>query len=244
MSKLRADLLLVQSGLMPTRAKARDAIAAGLVHADGKPVRKPSELLDPSSTVTASLPHPWVSRAGIKLEAALKAFDIEVTGRTCLDVGASTGGFTQVLLTRGAAQVYAVDVGHDQLDPSLRADPRVINLEGLDARALRRDDLGANLPDLLVADVSFIGLEKVLPPVLGVLEQPLDVVVLVKPQFQAGPARVGKRGLVDPDTARIIAEEVRNLLDGLSGLRVQSMIDSPVTGGDGNHEFLLWAIRP
>ena len=223
-TKVRADLLLVSRGLIATRAKAREAIEAGLVQSGDRIITKPAELLDPDCPLKAQLAYHWVSRAGVKLVAALDAFNVDVTDRQCLDVGASTGGFTQVLLARGAAHVIAVDVGRDQLDESLRQDARVTSLEGTDARHLSADDLGEPAPDLVVMDVSFIGLEKILPSLLDALPEPVEIVALVKPQFQAGPKRVGKRGIVEAATALIISEEVRIEIQGMGGLDVIAMI--------------------
>ena len=206
-------------------------------------INKPAELLDPDCPLKAQLAYHWVSRAGLKLVAALDAFGVDVTGRQCLDIGASTGGFTQVLLARGAAHVVAVDVGRDQLDDSLRDDPRITSLEGQDARSLTGDHLGDPAPEIVVMDVSFIGIEKILPSLLAVLPDCVEVVALVKPQFQAGPKRVGKRGIVESETALIIAEEVREHLQGMDGLNIVAMIESPIAGGDGNREFLLHAKR-
>jgi 23S rRNA (cytidine1920-2'-O)/16S rRNA (cytidine1409-2'-O)-methyltransferase len=242
MIKVRADLLLVSRGLISTRAKAREAIEAGLV-TSGSIIAKPSELLDPDCPLKAQLAYHWVSRAGLKLVAALDAFEVDVTNRYCLDIGASTGGFTQVLLARGAAHVIAVDVGRDQLDISLRNHPMITSLEGKDARDLSVEDLGEELPSLVVMDVSFIGVEKLLPSILAILANDIELVVLVKPQFQAGPKRVGKRGIVDPQVASEIGEEVRDLINDMQGMVVISMIDSPISGGDGNREFLLHAKR-
>lgn len=241
--RIRADILLVSRGLIATRAKAREAIEAGLVHSGERQINKPAELLDADCPLKAQLAYHWVSRAGVKLVAALDAFGVDVTDRQCLDIGASTGGFTQVLLARGAAHVIAVDVGRDQLDESLRQDDRITSLEGQDARDLTPDDLGEPAPDLVVMDVSFIGLEKILPSLLEALPQEVELVALVKPQFQAGPKRVGKRGIVEAGTALIISEEVRVELQGMGGLDVISMIESPIAGGDGNREFLLHAKR-
>jgi 23S rRNA (cytidine1920-2'-O)/16S rRNA (cytidine1409-2'-O)-methyltransferase len=209
MIKMRADLLLVSRGLIATRAKAREAIEAGLVQTGSRTITKPAEMLDPDCPLKAQLAYHWVSRAGLKLVAALDAFGIDATGRYCLDIGASTGGFTQVLLARGAAHVVAVDVGREQLDDSLRGNPQITSLEGQDARDLQEEDLGEPLPDLIVMDVSFIGIEKILPSLLKVLPPAFELVALVKPQFQAGPKRVGKRGIVDSDIAVLISEEVR-----------------------------------
>ena len=242
-ARIRADILLVSRGLIATRAKAREAIEAGLVHSGERLINKPAELLDPDCPLKAQLAYHWVSRAGLKLVAALDAFGVDVTDRQCLDIGASTGGFTQVLLARGAAHVVAVDVGRDQLDDSLRDHPQITSLEGQDARHLTADDLGEPAPDLVVMDVSFIGLEKILPSLLEALPQEVELVALVKPQFQAGPKRVGKRGIVEAATALIIAEEVRVDLQGMGGLDVLTMMESPIAGGDGNREFLLHAKR-
>lgn len=242
-ARIRADLLLVSRGLIATRAKAREAIEAGLVHSGERQINKPAELLDPDCPLKAQLAYHWVSRAGIKLVAALDAFNVDVTDRQCLDIGSSTGGFTQVLLARGAAHVIAVDVGRDQLDESLRQDERITSLEGQDARDLTADDLGEPAPDLVVMDVSFIGLEKILPSLLEALPPSVELVALVKPQFQAGPKRVGKRGIVEAATALIISEEVRVEIQGMGGLDVIAMIESPIAGGDGNREFLLHAKR-
>ncbi|GIU66946.1 TlyA family RNA methyltransferase [Candidatus Phycosocius spiralis] len=243
MERQRADLLLVSRGLIATRAKARQAIKAGLVRSGEKIIQKASELLETDCPLTAELAYHWVSRAGLKLVAALDKFDVMVSDRYCLDLGASTGGFTQVLLSRGVAHVVSVDVGRDQLDAKLRDNQKITLLEGTDARTLSQDDLGVPLPDLVVMDVSFIGLEKILPHILPLVAPNADLIALVKPQFQAGPSRVGKRGIVDPDVAAVIAEEVRLELDGLCGFQVLSMMESPIAGGDGNREYLLHARR-
>jgi 23S rRNA (cytidine1920-2'-O)/16S rRNA (cytidine1409-2'-O)-methyltransferase len=243
MTKQRVDLLLVAKGLSPTRAKARAAIEAGLVQANGRIVQKPSEMLDEDCDLTAGAAFAWVSRAGAKLVAGLDAFGIHPDGRICLDIGASTGGFSEVLLDRGAAYVYAVDVGRGQLDPSLAIHPRLSNLEALDARELTSEHLGEQQPDLIVADVSFIGLEKVLPSPLALCASTANLIALIKPQFQAGPARVGKGGIVNPALAEVIAQETIKALDGIQGFQFVAMIDSPITGADGNREFLLHARR-
>lgn len=243
MTKIRADLLLVARGLLPTRGKAREAIEAGLVTSGGRVIGKPADMLDPDCPLKAERAHPWVSRAGLKLVAALDSFGVPVTGRYCLDIGASTGGFTQVLLARGAAHIVAVDVGRDQLDLSLRGHPQITSLEGQDARTLTQAHIGDPMPDLIVMDVSFIGVEKVIPHLLTILPKPLDIIVLVKPQFQAGPKRVGKGGIVESSVAADIAGEVRDIIDALEGLDVINLIDSPIAGGDGNREFLLYARR-
>ncbi|MFN3686386.1 TlyA family RNA methyltransferase [Salinarimonas sp.] len=240
MTRKRADLLLVERGFFESRARAQAAIQAGLVTADGRVVRKASEAVEADAAIEAQAPHPWVSRGGVKLEAALDAFRLDPTGRTCLDVGASTGGFTQVLLARGAARVIAVDVGRDQLHASLRADPRVLSLEGTDARSL---DLGA-LPGpvtLLVADVSFVSATIALAPVLPRMGPGAELVCLVKPQFEAGRAALDKNGIVREESARQAAcARVETFLVE-AGWRILGLVPSPVAGGDGNLEYLIGA---
>jgi 23S rRNA (cytidine1920-2'-O)/16S rRNA (cytidine1409-2'-O)-methyltransferase len=238
----RADVLLVELGLFESRAKARAAIEAGGVTADDRPVRRASDLLDETAKVEALAAHSWVGRGALKLVAALDAWPVVVAGRTVLDVGASTGGFTEVCLARGAARVYAVDVGRGQLHPRLAADPRVIDLETVDARALNAS-LIPQRPGLIVTDVSFIGLAKALPAALTLAASDADLVALVKPQFEVGPERVGKGGLVKDEAARQAAlAEVAAFLEA-AGWTVQGTMESPIAGGDGNRELLLWARR-
>lgn len=234
MTRVRADVLLVARGLAESRAKARAAIEAGGVLADGAVVAKPSDLIAEDAALHVTPPHPWVSRGGVKLAAALDAFGVDPSGRVCLDVGASTGGFTQVLLARGAARVYAVDVGHGQLHASLRGDPRVIDLERADARDLTRE-LIAEAPTLIVCDASFIGAAKVLATPLALAAGRADLVVLIKPQFEAGP---GKGGVLGEEDARAAAALAINALDGLEGFAHSASMDSPIRGGDGNLEIL------
>lgn len=242
MERRRADLLLVERGLFESRAKARAAIEAGMVTADGEPVSRPSQLVAADAAIVAEPAHPWVSRAGLKLDHALSLWPVSVEGRTALDVGASTGGFTQVLLSRGAARVYAVDVGHGQLHASLAVDPRVAALEGLDARNLTR----AHLPDppsLIVCDASFIGLAKILPVPLSLATPDADLIALVKPQFEVGPHLVGKGGIVRDAGARQAAvRAVAAWLDS-QGWTVQAEAESPIPGGEGAREHLIWARR-
>jgi 23S rRNA (cytidine1920-2'-O)/16S rRNA (cytidine1409-2'-O)-methyltransferase len=240
MAKIRADSLLVARGLADSRAKARAAIEAGGVRADGRVVLKASELLDEDLALTAQPAHPWVGRGALKLAAALNLWPVAVEGRTVLDVGASTGGFTEVCLARGAARVFAVDVGRGQLHARLRDDARVASLEGTDARALTAA-LIPQAPDLIVCDASFIGLAKVLPAALGLARDDADLIALVKPQFEVGPDRVGKGGIVKDAAARDQAlSEVAAFLDA-AGWQVIATADSPITGADGNREFLLHA---
>ncbi|MBW8813846.1 MAG: TlyA family RNA methyltransferase [Caulobacterales bacterium] len=240
--KTRADVLLVARGLFESRAKARAAIEAGGVTADGRPVLKAAELLADDAQIAAQPAHPWVGRGALKLAHALALWPVAVEGRVVLDVGASTGGFTEVCLARGAARVYAVDVGHGQLHPSLAADPRVVSLEGLDARTLT-PVLVPQAPGLIVTDVSFISLAKALPAALALAAPDADLVALVKPQFEVGRDRVGKGGLVNDPAARADAVEgVSGFLEA-AGWRVRATADSPIAGGDGNCEYLLWASR-
>jgi 23S rRNA (cytidine1920-2'-O)/16S rRNA (cytidine1409-2'-O)-methyltransferase len=237
----RIDLALVARGFFESRARAREAIEAGLVRVDGRPVRKPSETVAADAAIEAEAPHPWVSRAGLKLVAGLEAFGVDPAGATCLDLGASTGGFTQVLLARGAARVHAVDVGRDQLHASLRGDPRIVSMEGLDARALRADMFAAP-PSLVVSDVSFISLRLVLPHALALAAPEATLVALVKPQFEAGRGHVAKGVVRDPAVHARVCEEIAALVAGL-GWRVLGIVPSPIAGGDGNREFLLGAKR-
>ena len=237
----RADRLLVERGLFESRAKAQAAIAAGLVTADGVAVGKASDAIATDAVVQAAPAHPWVSRGGIKLAAALDHFRIDPQDRVCLDVGASTGGFTHVLLARGARRIYAVDVGRGQLHASLRARPEIVALEATDIRALS-PALLPEPPDLVVADVSFISLKLVLPPALALAKQQAQVVALIKPQFEAGRAEL-KKGIVrDPKLHQLVCDDIALCVAAL-GWQVLGIIPSPVTGGDGNREFLLGARR-
>ncbi len=238
---MRIDQLLVARGVFDSRARARAAIEAGLVKADGRTVAKPSEKVAEDAVIEAEAAHRWVGRGALKLERALELWPVAVEGRVVLDVGASTGGFTEVCLDRGAAQVFAVDVGTGQLHPSVAADPRVVNLEKTDARDLT-PQLIAEAPSLIVCDASFISLLKVLPVALELAASGADLITLVKPQFEAeGPKAVGKKGVVkDPEAHAAAVTRVRDWLEA-GGWRVREVADSPITGGDGNVEFLLWA---
>ena len=238
----RADRLLVDLGHFESRASARAAIEAGCVTANGKLVTKPSMPLSADAKIEATLAHPWVSRGGLKLIHALDAFGISPEGLRCLDVGASTGGFTDVLLSRGAAHVIAVDVGRGQLHHKLTGDPRVTSLEATDARDLTPDILGSS-PDLIVCDASFISLEKLLGVPLSLAVEGGQLVTLFKPQFQVGRQHVGKGGIVSNKTAATRAETAFcEWLNGQSW-RVKRQIDSPIKGGDGNAERLVWAVK-
>lgn len=237
----RADQLLVDRGLFESRAKAQAAIEAGLVTADEKVVLKPSEQIPADAKLQASAAHPYVSRGGVKLAAALDHFGFDPKGRICLDVGASTGGFAQVLLERGARRIYAVDVGTDQLHKSLRARPEIISLDSTDIRQLSPDGLDEPA-DLVSIDVSFISLKLTLPSALGLARSPAQLVALIKPQFEAGPGAV-KKGIVrDGALQQAICDDIARFVASL-GWRMLGVIPSPILGGDGNAEFLLGAIR-
>jgi 23S rRNA (cytidine1920-2'-O)/16S rRNA (cytidine1409-2'-O)-methyltransferase len=240
-SRQRADLALVERKLFESRAKAQEAIAAGLVRADGRILRKASEPISASAQVEASAPYPWVSRGGVKLDAALDAFGFNPAGLVCLDVGASTGGFTHVLLSRGARDVVAIDVGRGQLHPDLVNDPRVKLREATDARSLTKDSL-PNPPQLVTFDVSFISLILVLPPVLSLASASAKLVALIKPQFEAGPSHVVKGIVKDPAVHEKVCAGIKTLIQSL-GWRVEGLIASPIEGGDGNREFLVGATR-
>lgn len=237
MTRQRIDQLLVETGLFATRSLARAAVEAGLVRADGVVVDKPSRQVETTASLVAAAPFATVSRAGEKLRAALDACGDSVAGLICLDLGASTGGFTDLLLQRGASRVYAVDVGHGQLHPRLVDDHRVVNLEGLDARAITAVEV-PEMVDILVGDLSFIGLAKAVPAGLARLEPGGRLILLVKPQFEAGPG-AGKHGIIRDAAvhARVLAQ-VSTEMSGL-GIAVEALIPSPVEGGDGNREFLL-----
>ena len=239
----RLDQLLVQRGLAESRARAKAAIEAGRVTVDGAPARAASQPVGEDAVVTYADAHRWVGRGALKLDHALTLWPVPVEGRTVLDVGASTGGFTEVCLDRGAARVFAIDVGSGQMHPRVASDPRVTNLERTDARDLT-PDLIPQPPQLIVCDASFIGLAKVLPAALSLAAPDADLVTLVKPQFEAeGPKGVGKKGVVkDPEAHQSAVASVSTWLEG-QGWAVQETTESPISGGDGNLEFLLWAKR-
>jgi 23S rRNA (cytidine1920-2'-O)/16S rRNA (cytidine1409-2'-O)-methyltransferase len=239
--RVRIDRLLVERGLFESRAKAQQAIAAGLVAADGTIITKPAEEVSSDAALQAAPAHPWVSRGGVKLAAALDHFGIDPSDRICLDVGASTGGFTQVLLARRARRVYAVDVGRGQLHASLRERPDVIAIEATDIRKLEPARFEV-LPDFVAVDVSFIPLKLVLPAALALAQPAAETVVLVKPQYEAGPGHVRKGLVRDPAVHQRVCEDVAALIASL-GWTVLGLIPSPIPGGDGNHEFLIAARR-
>ncbi|MGH6788150.1 MAG: TlyA family RNA methyltransferase [Pseudolabrys sp.] len=240
-TRLRADRLLVERGLFESRARAQAAIAAGLVTANDVPVRKASDEIEIDAALAATPAHPYVSRGGVKLAAALDHFGFDPRGRICLDVGASTGGFTQVLLERGAAKIYAVDVGHGQLHASLRARPEIISMEGIDVRTLSPARLGDRL-ELVTIDVSFVSLKLALPPALALAKLHAQLVALIKPQFEAGRAAVKKGVVRDKQIHAAVCDDIAAFVAAL-GWRVADVMPSPITGGDGNAEFLLGATR-
>jgi 23S rRNA (cytidine1920-2'-O)/16S rRNA (cytidine1409-2'-O)-methyltransferase len=237
----RIDRLLVERGLFESRAKAQAAIEAGLVSADDYIVRKAAEEISTDARLIASPAHPYVSRGGVKLAAALDHFGFDPRGRVCLDVGASTGGFTQVLLERGAKRVYAVDVGRGQLHEKLRARPEVESFEESDIRKIS-PAVFRKTPDLVVVDVSFISLKLVLPHALRLLAHRAQLVALIKPQFEAGPAAVKKGVVRDGTVHAAVSADISALVTSL-GWRVLGITPSPIEGGDGNTEFLLGATR-
>jgi 23S rRNA (cytidine1920-2'-O)/16S rRNA (cytidine1409-2'-O)-methyltransferase len=239
--KQRADRLLVARGLFDSRAKAQAAITAGLVTANEIPVRKASEEIAVDATLSATPAHPFVSRGGVKLAAALDHFGFAARGKVCLDVGASTGGFTQVLVERGALKVHAVDVGRGQLHESLRMQPKVSVIEETDIRKIA-PALITPPPDLIVVDVSFISLKLILPAALALAARPARLVALIKPQFEVGRAGL-KKGIVrDGAVHKAVCDDLVAFVASL-GWRVVGVTPSPIAGGDGNLEFLLGAVR-
>lgn len=237
--RIRLDLALEQRGLLPSRARARDAILRGTVLVNGAPARKPNQMVGAADVVTLDDPAArYVSRAALKLVAGLEAGGINPDGKICLDVGSSTGGFTQVLVEGGAAKVYAVDVGHGQLHEQLRGDARVISLEGTNARELDREII-PEVIDLLVSDVSFVSVTKVLEAPLGLCGPRADAVILYKPQFEVGRDHVGKGGIVTDEaaSARAMGEVIAFVED--QGFAHRMSVPSPIAGGDGNRETVL-----
>jgi len=234
----RADRLLVARGLFDSRAKAQAAIAAGLVTADDRPVRKASDGIPLDAKLTAEPAFPWVSRGGVKLAHALNRLGIEVAGHVCLDVGASTGGFTEVLIAKGAQRVYAVDVGRGQLHASLRDRPEIVSLEETDIRSL--DPARMEPPDVVVVDVSFISLKHVLPAAVRLAAPRTDLVALVKPQFELRRSDLKKGVVRDPALHAAVCAEIAAFVTSL-GYDVIATFPSPIEGGDGNREFFIGA---
>jgi 23S rRNA (cytidine1920-2'-O)/16S rRNA (cytidine1409-2'-O)-methyltransferase len=241
MHRLRLDEVLVARGFYPSRSRARDAVLRGTVKVDGAVARKPAQHIDRDAEIAVTdEARFYVSRGALKLKAALDRFGLNPRERDCLDIGASTGGFTQVLLERCAFHVTAIDVGHDQLAESLRRDPRVISIEGLNARDLTYDDVGY-APQFITADVSFISLKQALPPALRIAREGASLVALIKPQFEAGRAAVPDTGIVtDPAVHAEVCRDIHEFL-GKQGWTVLGLMPSPIEGGDGNLEFLIAA---
>jgi 23S rRNA (cytidine1920-2'-O)/16S rRNA (cytidine1409-2'-O)-methyltransferase len=244
MPKQRADLMLVNTGLVESRAKAQALIMAGLVYAGTARVQKAGDMLpDDAQLSVKGQEHPWVSRGGVKLAHGLAHFGLNPAGRICLDVGASTGGFTDVLLTNGAAKVYAVDVGHGQLAWKLRSDERVVVLEKTNARHLTPEIIPEPI-GALVCDASFIGLQTVLPAGLALCAPGAFAITLIKPQFEAGPEHVGKGGVVrDTAVHEAVCERISSWWAALPGWTVLGITASPIKGPEGNVEFLIGAVR-
>jgi 23S rRNA (cytidine1920-2'-O)/16S rRNA (cytidine1409-2'-O)-methyltransferase len=237
----RADIVLVELGHFPSRARAQAAIEAGLVSINGVALRKASDAIAPGARIEARAAHPWASRGGVKLEFALQSFELDPSGLVCLDVGASTGGFTDVLLAHGARRVYAVDVGHDQLDARLRGDDRVLVHEGRDARQLT-SDMFESPPAAIVCDVSFISLRLVLPHILPLAARDGWLVALIKPQFEAGRENLVKGAVKDPEVHAQICDAIRDCAQAL-GWSSLGILPSPILGGGGAREFLFGARR-
>lgn len=240
-SKQRADVLLVEQGFFPSREKAKAAVMAGLVYADGEPVDKAGMKISRSANIQVKgAVHPYVSRGGLKLEKALREFSIDLTDVVMLDIGASTGGFTDCALQHGARYVYAIDVGYNQLDWSLRQDERVCVMERTNFRYMTPEDLAGPEPDFASIDVSFISLKLILPPLVELLRKPSRIVALIKPQFEAGREKVGKNGVVrDHEVHREVLQAIL-LFAEEHGLQLHGLTCSPITGGEGNIEFLAY----
>ena len=241
-NKERIDLLLVKRGLAPTRTRARSLILSWVVFVDGTRVDKAGTIVEGGAGIVVKDSAPgYVSRGGIKLEAALKEFKIDVSDKIALDIGASTGGFTDCLLKHRAKKVYAVDVGYGQLDWKLRQDPRVVVMERINARYLKSEDIG-ELVDVCTVDVSFISLTKIIPPVSKLLKPNGILIALIKPQFEVGRGEVGKGGIVrDENKHREVINKITNFLEELN-FKVMGVIPSPILGADGNKEFLVGGV--
>src|SRR5205809_2712910 len=240
-SRKRADLLLVERGLFESRARAQAAIEAGLVTANDKQVAKPSEAVATDAVLQAQPAHPFVSRGGVKLAGALEQYPVDIEGHVCLDVGASTGGFTEVLLANGASLVFSIDVGRDQLHPSLRGHPKIVSMEQTDIRSFEGKRLPMR-PDVVVIDVSFISLKAVLPVALSLSASPMHLLALIKPQFEAA-RKHSKRGIIrNAMVHQEICDDIAAFVSsqGCTGIQV---FPSSIAGGDGNIEFFIGARR-
>lgn len=245
-SKERIDVLLVEQGYYESREKAKAAIMAGLVLADEERIEKAGMKVPRNATLKVKgTVHPYVSRGGLKLEKALRHFGIDLKGRSMLDIGASTGGFTDCALQNGASYVYAIDVGYNQLDWSLRNDERVRVMERMNFRYMTPADLDGPVPDFASIDVSFISLKIILPPLKALVQRPADIAALIKPQFEAGREKVGKSGVIrEPAIHKEVLINVLSMAAGL-GFQLKGLTFSPITGGEGNIEFLVhWRLEP
>jgi len=242
--KRRLDQLLVERGLAESRSRAQALVMAGLVYSETKRLDKAgTQIAENTPLEVKGQDHPWVSRGGLKLDHGMGHFQIDVTGATCLDVGASTGGFTDVLLSRGAAKVYAADVGHGQLAWKIRNDERVVVLERTNARHITADEVPDKI-DFICCDASFIGLQTILPAPLSLAGENAQLIALIKPQFEVGKSQVGKKGVVrDPALHEEVCDRISAWLDGLADWRVLGISESPITGPEGNKEFLIAASR-
>ena len=243
MAKQRLDIVLVEKGLAASREKAKALIMAGKVLVDEKKIEKAGTEINPDLPIRLlGEDIPYVSRGGLKLEKALQEFPVDLTGKVVADLGASTGGFVDCALQNGAAKVFAVDVGYNQLDWKLRTDPRVINMEKTNARYLEQDSLG-EMVDVVTTDVAFISLDKILPPAMTFLKEDGHVLALIKPQFEAGKEKVGKKGVVkDPAVHIEVIEKILALCAEI-GLNVRGLTNSPIKGPEGNIEYLLWGCK-
>jgi 23S rRNA (cytidine1920-2'-O)/16S rRNA (cytidine1409-2'-O)-methyltransferase len=240
-ARKRADVALVERGLFESRARAQAAIAAGMVIVDGKIITKPSEPIAADAVIKAEQAHPYVSRGGVKLAGALEHYPIAIEDHVCLDVGASTGGFTEVLLAEGASLVFAIDVGRDQLHASLRNHPKIVSMEQTDIRDLAERRLPAR-PDVVVIDASFISLKAVLPAALALAAAPMSLLALIKPQFEV-QGHHNKRGIIkDATVHRAVCDDIAAYAASLGCTDIE-VFPSPIAGGDGNHEFFLGARR-
>ncbi len=240
MAKERLDVLLHRRGLCGSREQAKRLILAGEVMLGGCSANKPGMMVAEDAEITVREAPRFVSRGGLKLEGALEHFRIDVSGRVCMDIGSSTGGFTDCLLQRGAAKVHALDVGTNQLVWKLRSDPRVVSRENFNVRHMKVEDIGEEV-DLVVGDVSFISLTLVLPPALELLKPGGDAVVLIKPQFELTREEVGRGGIVrEPELHEKACRKIEDFVRARSGLRWMGLMASPITGTDGNREFLGW----
>jgi 23S rRNA (cytidine1920-2'-O)/16S rRNA (cytidine1409-2'-O)-methyltransferase len=237
----RADILLVERGLFESRARAQAAIEAGGVTANGKIIAKPSETVPDDAAIEATPAHPWLSRGGVKLAGALEQYPIEIEDHVCVDVGASTGGFTEVLLANGASLVYAIDVGRGQLHQTLHGHAKIVSMEETDIRSLAGKRLEIR-PDVVVIDVSFISLKAVLPAILPLAASPMHLLALIKPQFEA-ERKHSKKGIIrDADVHRAVCDDIAVFVESLGCTDIK-VFPSPIAGGDGNAEFFIGARR-